>query len=478
LLALTLVAEIDVGVRRAGFLGRFMLVVVAVAAFSFTLWVYTLEPYVYGIDGPYYLVQYLSLRDRLELEYPDPPLVFLLLYPFERVTDAFFGDPGFGLKVGVSFFTAVTAVLIYCVARRLLAGEVIVPALLALTYVVWPQTLRLETDFIKNSVSFLFIVLLAYALINDSLGCRARAALGVVAAICASLTHVMGFALAWVAIITYLTVLLIQHRRDARSLVRDPALPALLALVALTVATLAWPPLIGGDLRRFSEFLSAVGARGLGGGFGHGLVKPSPNSRASPSFACVEPALYYGMMYLLALTSLVTAILRKDLRLRYVALLSAVALAVLNVPAYPAGWGFRLRLASCLFVPLALTAVTAGAGRRAVKFAHVFLGFFLAVAVLGASVAAHVLGPSLPPPAIDELKTLNHYVPKGSEVFVPHVGVRYWFEALHYGEYVILKRPPPPGSGAYVVTTLRGPHPPPVARVVYEGRFFEVFKLP
>ncbi|GEM_PF-3911278 len=100
------------------------------------------------------------------------------------------------------------------------------------------------------------------------------------------------------------------------------------------------------------------------------------------------------------------------------------------------------------------------------------------VKYLGASVTTYLIGPSLPPPAIEELKAINHYVPEGSEVFVPHAGVRYWFEALHYGEYVVLKRPPPIRSGAYVVAVLRGPRPPPVARLVYEGGFFAVFKLP
>jgi len=469
-----------VGVKRAGLLRRFMLVaVVAVAAFSFTLWVYTLKPYVYGIDGPYYLVQYFSLRNHLRLEYPDPPLVFLLLYPFEYVADVLCGVPGLGLKVGVSLFTALTAVLIYCVARRLLRGELVVPVLLALMYVVWPQTLRLETDFIKNSASFLFVALLVYVLVNDSLGPSIRSVLGVVAVMCASLTHVMGFALVWVSVITYFMVLLISRGGvGIRSLLRDPVIPAFLALTVVTVVALAWPPLIGGDLRRFSEFLGAIGTQGLG------VRGPKPGpfnqpfSRASPSFACVGSTLYYGLTYLLVIASLAVAVLRKDRRLRYVALLSAVALAVLNVPTYTAGWGFRLRLASCLFVPLAIAALVAGAGEKTVKFIHVLLGFFLAVAVLGASVTTYLIGPSLPPPAIEELKVINHYVPESSEVFVPHAGVRYWFEALHYGEYVVLKRPPPLRSGAYIVTMLRGPRPPPAARLVYEGEFFAVFKLP
>lgn len=467
------------GVRRVGPLIRLMLVAVVVATFSFTLWVYTLKPYVYGIDGPYYLVQYFSLRDHLRLEYPDPPLVFLLLYPFEYVADALCGDPGLGLKVGVSFFTALTATLIYCIARRLLKGELVVPTLLALMYVVWPQTLRLETDFIKNSVSFLFVALLVYVLVNDSLRLSTKSVLGIAAVVCASLTHVMGFALAWVSVITCFTVLLISRRGvGARSLLRDPVIPALLALTVVTATALAWPPLIGGDLRRFSEFLSAVETQGLGTRAPKPISPNQPFSRASPSFACLGPTLYYGLTYLLVTASLVVAVLRKDRRLRYVALLSAAALAVLNIPTYPAGWGFRLRLASCLFVPLAIAALVAGAGGKIVKFTHVLLGFFLAVAVLGASVTTYLIGPSLPPPAIEELKAINHYVPEGSEVFVTHAGVRYWFEALHYGEYVVLKRPPPLRSGAYIVTMLRGPRPPPAARLVYEGEFFAVFRFP
>ncbi len=77
-----------------------------IATFLFTLLIQLRSPLVFMIDGPYYIAQYRYLRYTGGMHYPDPPLAFMILYPFEYVTDVVFGSPYLGLKVCVSLMTA------------------------------------------------------------------------------------------------------------------------------------------------------------------------------------------------------------------------------------------------------------------------------------------------------------------------------------------------------------------------------------
>ncbi|MCD6488920.1 MAG: hypothetical protein J7K21_06845, partial [Desulfurococcales archaeon] len=81
-------------------------------------YVYTQHNLVYGIDGPYYIIQYYSIAYTGAIKYPDPPLAFYILYPFQYILDKLFNDPGLGLKIGVSVATGLTTIVIYLDIKR------------------------------------------------------------------------------------------------------------------------------------------------------------------------------------------------------------------------------------------------------------------------------------------------------------------------------------------------------------------------
>mgnify|MGYP000008670601 CR=1 FL=1 len=77
-----------------------VLLTIFVIAVLFTLYVYTQHNLVYGIDGPYYIIQYYSIAYTGAIKYPGLPLAFYILYPFQYILNKLFNDPGLGLKTG------------------------------------------------------------------------------------------------------------------------------------------------------------------------------------------------------------------------------------------------------------------------------------------------------------------------------------------------------------------------------------------
>ncbi len=78
---------IEVGRRYLEFLSpafsrfgssRLVVALIWAIGFAFYLEILTRHPLMYGIDGPYYLVQVRSLLEAGRLEYGDPPLSFVL----------------------------------------------------------------------------------------------------------------------------------------------------------------------------------------------------------------------------------------------------------------------------------------------------------------------------------------------------------------------------------------------------------------
>lgn len=51
---------------------------IVIFGFGFYLYILTRHPLIYGIDGPYYLIQVRSLLESWHLEYGDPPLAFFI----------------------------------------------------------------------------------------------------------------------------------------------------------------------------------------------------------------------------------------------------------------------------------------------------------------------------------------------------------------------------------------------------------------
>ena len=82
--------------------------------FAFYLSIFLKDPLVPMIDGPYYLIQVKSILLDGKLAYGDPPLTFYLFSIFAILL----GDIIFGVKVGASFFSALTTIPAYFLMKR------------------------------------------------------------------------------------------------------------------------------------------------------------------------------------------------------------------------------------------------------------------------------------------------------------------------------------------------------------------------
>ena len=116
------------------------------------------EPLVYGIDGPYYLVQILYIEKYGTMYYGDPPLTFYILYAFYKLL----GDPTLALKIGIMLFTSLTAIPLYLHFYNT-TGRVEVGFFASIAYLFSPHIVRLMGDFVKTlSVCFLSLLHLLF----------------------------------------------------------------------------------------------------------------------------------------------------------------------------------------------------------------------------------------------------------------------------------------------------------------------------
>ena len=77
------------------------------------------------------------------------------------------------------------------------------------------------------------------------------------------------------------------------------------------------------------------------------------------------------------------------------------------------------------------------------------------------------------------LKCIEHdkIIPYNKTVLIPNARIRYWFEALHYGKYNIVKEPSLETRPDYIVIDINHPLQPPRSRLVYRGEYIKVFEL-
>ena len=156
-----------------------------VIPFIINLLVYTRYPIMYGIDGPYYIVQERSLITSGWIKYPDPPLAFLILVPFYLL------GGGLGIKIGVVLLISLSSLLIFRTIKSLSKSS-LVALFSSIVFGASPYTMRLYTDFIKNALGLLFIISFFYSLfcIKDS---KIRVTCMVSSVIACGLTHVLDF---------------------------------------------------------------------------------------------------------------------------------------------------------------------------------------------------------------------------------------------------------------------------------------------
>ncbi len=152
------------------------------------------SPYPFGIDGYWYPIQLRALLDGGGLYYPSAPLALWWMAPFAVAT-----DPITGAKLGAALGTALIAVPMYFVGRRVGGSRAagLVAAVLAATSA---ESAYLATEFAKNGIAMTVAATYAAVLLwcLDRPG-RGRIAACVGALVACALAHKTALAVAAIA---------------------------------------------------------------------------------------------------------------------------------------------------------------------------------------------------------------------------------------------------------------------------------------
>jgi len=192
------------------------------------------EPLVYGIDGPYYLIQVRAIERTGRLKYGDPPLAFYVFYALSVLLG---GNRTLGVKLGTALSATLLVPPAYCLLRFEFRRRE-APAVGTLAMAFSPHLLRLSCDFLKNLMG---TTLLMASLCFFALSARERSVkLALTSSVFLSLsglTHSLAFAVALGLTVLYGTVKALVEREKRAELMRLLAL-ALFPPVALALAGL------------------------------------------------------------------------------------------------------------------------------------------------------------------------------------------------------------------------------------------------
>ena len=309
------------------------------------------SPYPLGVDGYFYPIQLRSLLAGDGLYYASAPLTLWLMTPLAALT-----DPIVGAKLGAALGSALVAVPVYFLGRRL-SGDRTIGLLAAALIVTSTESFYLSVEFVKNGVALAIAATYLCSLLRAlDAPSRGRIAAAVALFVATVLAHKLaaGFALLLSIAPIYVRV----RARDSWSRrARSYALLAAAAGVAamLCAGLLAPERFIGPD---DLELLAGLFTRDADFTLAALAVRGGPPLRFGDEVA-IAGALALAVVLVAAAArrypQLAAPVSGPDRALVWGATLIGLFLAVpwLDV-GDPQGLGFRLRLFA--FVPLALCA--------------------------------------------------------------------------------------------------------------------------
>jgi len=405
----------------------------------------------YGIDGPYYIVQVRHIISYGCLKYLDPPLVFYMLIPFYIM----FPDVMFGLKFGISLYVALTAALLYMLFSRFNGSFGFMGFLAAMLSIFSPFTLRLATDFIKNAVGLLFIVLTLYAIFHVK---RNRIAYTIIllSVVATSLSHILDFGVL-VALVTIMSVYTLLRFKGERVLLGRCRF-ALITSIVILVVFLLYPQIVGYDVRKLFSFVKDV--------------VEEADEKPLPVFSLERSIL----AMIIGIGGLVYSTRRGDPKFLALIFSSSTLIIALNLPLIDVSWLFRFNLMCSILIPLILPLTLKTVKDTSVRSAItlVILGFMITLTIP----MMMSIRPSIPLEEYEELHKVFQIIPKNSTVIVPNTKLRYWVEALFEEGYNIVRKPQYlPGENTYLLVELTPRHKIPPGKPIYTGKHILLLKI-
>ena len=412
-------------------------------------------PIMYGIDGPYYLIQVRAILETGMMSYVDPPLCF---YFFAALT-LLLGDATVAVKIGATLFCALTVFPSYLIGKKLTSS---IPAAAASAIVcsLSPGLMALSGEFVKNAVGSFFLLSFVYFCLEILKGTEGRFVkfAAIAAFVLTALTHILDLGLALLFLILLVVGSLALRKSGRRFL--DFSLPLLAGSAVLGAAAYfvysGYTIDIGKGLTFIEDFLTGLG-----------------------DYDSLNPAveLAQGLpAYLTIVAGLVASILlyRRGRAEEVVFLGSGtIVLALLNFPTIPSQWAWRFGLMS--FVPTCsvVAAVVGMIDADDVKWgiAVVFVLFYFFALSLPASARRR---PVISMNEYADLVEMSAYVPSHSNV-IANAGGRYWVEYLLDSQLFRPVPGEPPTTPIYVVSGEGSPHPPAGATLLYRGNALSLY---
>ncbi|MFQ6074127.1 MAG: glycosyltransferase family 39 protein [Candidatus Bathyarchaeia archaeon] len=433
---------------------------ICILGFVFYLWILTRHPLIYGIDGPYYLIQVESLLETGSLEHGDPPLAFLI---FALFTVLLRGDTTFGVRVGVSLFSAISAVPLYFLVKRIAHMKMAGYAAMLTSIFATPHT-RMINDLLKNAVGVCFLLFFVYYLheLVFGEGTRRNLLLASLFLVLTGATHILDFGVALLFLGLYLSVAVLLDV-NRRLVVKN--LGAMFLVVGLfVIAAFAAFPSLFTDFFKGLYFLQDLFAA-LG-------------ETAHPILFLFDPRGGALIMPILAIGFLLAVYEWRAGNKEAALALMAVALIGLGLsfPLIPSEWLWRFLLME--FIPIAFILGYCVSKMERKVAVTIFLLIAVFPVVIQGVEASRMMGPIINEKGYRELKAMKDVLPSDSVVVVEP---RFMYWAEYILECDIAKRPSPSLWQSYThVLGLfsKAKQPPfPIARVLFNGEVFILIEM-
>ena len=228
--------------------------------FLYYMWIFFRSRLITGVDGPYYLIQVRELFRVGSLVYGDPPLTFYLLAFFSLLL----GDIMLGVKVGVSFFCALSTIPVFFLMKRVGKGRL--AGFFAMLLVVFSAPyIRMMTDFMKNAVGICWLLAFIYYLHDLAFsGLKKRSlAFATFFLVLTDLTHILDFGVALLFLAFY-TVLATIFDVNRRSFLMSAGIMALVVGVFVFLAAVFFGSLFTDFNKVLSFIYSLTSPQGIG----------------------------------------------------------------------------------------------------------------------------------------------------------------------------------------------------------------------
>lgn len=241
------------------------LVIILLFSIILEMYVLTIYPISYGIDGPYYDIQ---VRYILRTGFPlsnDPPLVYYYLVPFVLLI----GNSSLGIKIGMSLISSLMVLPAFLLTEtftKRIGVESKVPALLsAFMMTVNLFYFRMIEEFMQNLVGVFFLLWFLYFGVKwfeNFKEWKKYGFLAIVFLICTILTHVY---VAAIAIILFsilflfnLIVKWVKTRTLPKYELKILGIFGALITVLLVPLLLLYPEIVENFIGRIDEFLNQL----------------------------------------------------------------------------------------------------------------------------------------------------------------------------------------------------------------------------